>query len=213
MGRTEASASGSFLGAYLQRQLSGDEFGGLAASDRPIGDVRGFELTAPKRPFVDVPKRAKVAQQVWAHTGGQHALRLKRSAQRGLVRAHHLGSLVCKPLVGITSTCRMASQSTASATARNSSRCTARDSSTPRTLSAAPDLRANRPGTKPGQTHRQARRQPTRLGVKPVQRLNERRKLLRSWKPSSAATASLLRPCNSSRYKATWVRTWSSSAW
>ena len=53
----------------------------LRTRHRPISDIRGFELTAPKRPLVYVPRPPKVAPQVWAHTGGQHSVRLKRAAR------------------------------------------------------------------------------------------------------------------------------------
>jgi len=75
-----------------------------------------------------------VSPQQWAHRGGRHTGRLKRSSGLETVRGHHLGSPACKPLAGspiLLSGRRTAPRSTTSATDRSRPCCAAWCSSTP----------------------------------------------------------------------------------
>jgi len=83
-----------------------------------------------------------VSPQQWAHRGGRHTGRLKRSSGLETVRGHHLGSLACKPLAGsptLLSGCRTAPRSTTSATDRSRPCCAAWYSSTPPPSSKRPN--------------------------------------------------------------------------
>ena len=80
----------------------------------------------------------KEAPRQRAPAGGRLSERLRRSARLETVRAHHIGSLGCKPLAGSPSGRRAAPLFMTTATAQRRPRCTAWFSSTPRPSSPKP---------------------------------------------------------------------------
>lgn len=86
------SAPGSF-GAPEPQESGASQQSFVGAGNRPIGDIRGPELIAPKRPFVLVPMPPKVPPQHGAHEGMRHAKRSRRSKRLEAARVHHFVNL------------------------------------------------------------------------------------------------------------------------
>ena len=63
-GSTTAGRGRQLSGGSSWGQLSGREIAGPISAGRPIDDIRGFELTAPKRECVSLPIAPEIAPEM-----------------------------------------------------------------------------------------------------------------------------------------------------